>query len=130
MLHCLLIYVNKLLHLPASTSLFMSRHLSFVSRYRHEISCPSLQIKKVYFYWICPDTQAFEWFAELLNCLEAQVRRRNLLLQPRSCSNKCLILMKCYLRRRHCSVFDIHFTYRAIHISKLYISTIIARSTY
>lgn len=44
--------------------------------YRHEHSCPSLQIKKVYFYWICPDTHAFEWFAELLQSLEVQMAQK------------------------------------------------------
>lgn len=32
-----------------------------------------LKLKKVYVYWICPDTQAFEWFADLLKTLEEQV---------------------------------------------------------
>ena len=45
----------------------------YLCRYRHEHNCASLQIKKIYFYWICPDTNAFEWFANLLNCLEIQV---------------------------------------------------------
>jgi hypothetical protein len=44
------------------------------SRHRHEHSCASLQIKKVYFYWICPNTNAFEWFAQLLESLETQVK--------------------------------------------------------
>ncbi|XP_056287401.1 cytochrome b-245 heavy chain [Pseudoliparis swirei] len=29
--------------------------------------------KKIYFYWLCPETQAFEWFADLLQSLEAQM---------------------------------------------------------
>ncbi len=29
-----------------------------------------LKLKKVYFFWICPDTNAFEWFSELLDSLE------------------------------------------------------------
>ena len=32
-----------------------------------------LKLQKVYVYWICPDTQAFEWFADLLKTLEEQV---------------------------------------------------------
>ncbi|CAB4006217.1 cytochrome b-245 heavy chain-like [Paramuricea clavata] len=43
---------------------------------RHEHSCASLQIKKVYFYWICPDTNAFEWFAQLLESLETQMAEK------------------------------------------------------
>jgi predicted ferric reductase len=42
--------------------------------HQHNQSDSSLNIKKIYFYWICRDTNAFEWFAELLESLEVQVR--------------------------------------------------------
>lgn len=29
-----------------------------------------LKLKKVYFFWICPDTNAFEWFSEMLDAIE------------------------------------------------------------
>uniref|UniRef100_A0A3Q1CUQ0 NADPH oxidase 2 n=1 Tax=Amphiprion ocellaris TaxID=80972 RepID=A0A3Q1CUQ0_AMPOC len=32
--------------------------------------------KKIYFYWLCPETQAFEWFADLLQSLEGQMAER------------------------------------------------------
>ena len=32
-----------------------------------------LQLKKVYFFWICPDTNSFEWFAHLLLTLEDEM---------------------------------------------------------
>ncbi|XP_029452906.1 NADPH oxidase 3 [Rhinatrema bivittatum] len=32
-----------------------------------------LKLEKVYFYWLCRDTCAFEWFADLLLSLEAQL---------------------------------------------------------
>ncbi|XP_033991248.1 cytochrome b-245 heavy chain [Trematomus bernacchii] len=32
--------------------------------------------KKIYFYWLCPETQAFEWFADLLQSLEAQMTEK------------------------------------------------------
>ncbi|CAB3999131.1 cytochrome b-245 heavy chain-like [Paramuricea clavata] len=41
--------------------------------YQHNKSGSSLNIKKVYFYWICRDTNAFEWFAELLTSMEDQM---------------------------------------------------------
>lgn len=28
---------------------------------------------QIYFYWLCPETQAFEWFADLLQSLERQM---------------------------------------------------------
>lgn len=28
---------------------------------------------QIYFYWLCPETQAFEWFADLLQSLEGQM---------------------------------------------------------
>lgn len=33
----------------------------------------TLRLKKVYFYWICPEPTAFEWFADLLLSLEKQM---------------------------------------------------------
>ncbi|KAM7365791.1 hypothetical protein PAMP_016696 [Pampus punctatissimus] len=32
--------------------------------------------KKIYFYWLCPETQAFEWFADLLQSLERQMAEK------------------------------------------------------
>ncbi|CAL8275668.1 unnamed protein product [Arctogadus glacialis] len=34
--------------------------------------------KKIYFYWLCPETQAFEWFADLLQSLEGQMTEKGL----------------------------------------------------
>ncbi|MFT7799823.1 cytochrome b-245 heavy chain isoform X1 [Arapaima gigas] len=34
--------------------------------------------KKIYFYWLCPETQAFEWFADLLQSLEGQMMEKGL----------------------------------------------------
>ncbi|KAJ8350435.1 hypothetical protein SKAU_G00255650 [Synaphobranchus kaupii] len=34
--------------------------------------------KKIYFYWLCPETQAFEWFADLLKSLEGQMLEKNM----------------------------------------------------
>jgi NADPH oxidase len=35
-------------------------------------------VKKVYFFWICPDTNAFEWFSDLLQQLESQMAEKGL----------------------------------------------------
>ncbi|XP_062980594.1 NADPH oxidase 3 [Elgaria multicarinata webbii] len=35
-----------------------------------------LRLEKVYFYWICRDPSAFEWFADLLCLLEAQMAQK------------------------------------------------------
>ncbi|XP_062511331.1 uncharacterized protein LOC134187231 [Corticium candelabrum] len=35
-----------------------------------------MKLKKVYFYWICPDTKSFEWFRSLLQHLEEQMFER------------------------------------------------------
>ncbi|CAK6980106.1 cytochrome b-245 heavy chain [Scomber scombrus] len=32
--------------------------------------------KKIYFYWLCPETEAFEWFADLLQVLENQMTEK------------------------------------------------------
>ncbi|XP_019967097.1 cytochrome b-245 heavy chain isoform X2 [Paralichthys olivaceus] len=34
--------------------------------------------KKIYFYWLCPETQAFEWFADLLQSLEGQMTEKGM----------------------------------------------------
>lgn len=33
---------------------------------------------QIYFYWLCPETQAFEWFADLLQSLERQMSEKNM----------------------------------------------------
>ncbi|VFV35305.1 nadph oxidase 3 [Lynx pardinus] len=43
--------------------------------YRCE-SHPQLKLSKVYFYWICRDPRAFEWFADLLLSLETLMSER------------------------------------------------------
>lgn len=32
-----------------------------------------MKLQKVYFYWICPDTNAFEWFSDVLKYMEKQM---------------------------------------------------------
>jgi len=32
-----------------------------------------MKLQKVYFFWICPDTNAFEWFQDLLKQMEHQL---------------------------------------------------------
>ncbi|KFO05454.1 Cytochrome b-245 heavy chain, partial [Balearica regulorum gibbericeps] len=44
-------------------------------KYCHDAT--NLKLKKIYFYWLCRDTHAFEWFADLLQSLEAQMQDRN-----------------------------------------------------
>ncbi|XP_035249970.1 cytochrome b-245 heavy chain [Anguilla anguilla] len=34
--------------------------------------------KKIYFYWLCPETEAFEWFADLLQSLEGQMMEKGM----------------------------------------------------
>ncbi|XP_070567414.1 cytochrome b-245 heavy chain-like isoform X2 [Ptychodera flava] len=41
--------------------------------YKYNNPNDDLKLQKVYFYWICPDTNAFEWFADLLQHLEQQM---------------------------------------------------------
>ncbi len=47
--------------------------LSALYRYRYLDPEYNLNLKKLYFYWICPDTNAFEWFTDLLQEMEAQM---------------------------------------------------------
>ncbi|XP_039270448.1 NADPH oxidase 2-like [Styela clava] len=41
--------------------------------YKNLDNSDSLRLKKVYFFWICPDTHAFEWFGDMLKHLENQL---------------------------------------------------------
>jgi hypothetical protein len=45
----------------------------YVCRYRSCQASDETKLQKVYVYWICPDTNAFEWFADLLKSLEDQM---------------------------------------------------------
>ncbi|XP_063314064.1 cytochrome b-245 heavy chain [Pelobates fuscus] len=45
--------------------------------YRYCSDSSTLRLKKIYFYWLCRDTHAFEWFADLLQSLETQMQDRN-----------------------------------------------------
>ncbi|KAG7467453.1 hypothetical protein MATL_G00153950 [Megalops atlanticus] len=45
-------------------------------KYVHENA--SVFTKKIYFYWLCPETQAFEWFADLLQSLEGQMLEKGM----------------------------------------------------
>ena len=42
-------------------------------RYKLSNEASTLKIKRLYFFWVCPDTTAFEWFADLLRIIENQV---------------------------------------------------------
>ncbi|XP_028655629.1 cytochrome b-245 heavy chain [Erpetoichthys calabaricus] len=43
-------------------------------RYSNNVTEPKL--KRIYFYWVCRETNAFEWFADLLRSLEAQMAEK------------------------------------------------------
>lgn len=38
----------------------------------------NLKLKKMYFYWICPNPDSFEWFADLVNSVEQQMQDKGL----------------------------------------------------
>ena len=45
-----------------------------LQRYKLSDEASTLRVKRLYFFWVCPDTTAFEWFADLLRTVEDQVR--------------------------------------------------------
>ncbi|XP_072471283.1 NADPH oxidase 2 isoform X1 [Notamacropus eugenii] len=45
--------------------------------YKYCSDSTSLKLQKIYFYWLCRDTHAFEWFADLLQLLETQMQEKN-----------------------------------------------------
>uniref|UniRef100_A0A8C1EV51 NADPH oxidase 1 n=1 Tax=Cyprinus carpio carpio TaxID=630221 RepID=A0A8C1EV51_CYPCA len=46
--------------------------------YKFKDSDPKLRTKKIYFYWLCRETYAFEWFADLLQVLEKDMEERGM----------------------------------------------------
>ncbi|KAL6480118.1 hypothetical protein MHYP_G00111510 [Metynnis hypsauchen] len=46
--------------------------------YKFKDSNPKLRTRKIYFYWLCRETHAFEWFADLLQVLEREMEERGL----------------------------------------------------
>uniref|UniRef100_A0A673AWW1 NADPH oxidase 2 n=1 Tax=Sphaeramia orbicularis TaxID=375764 RepID=A0A673AWW1_9TELE len=46
--------------------------------YKHIQKNQEVYTKKIYFYWLCPETQAFEWFADLLQSLEGQMNDKGM----------------------------------------------------
>lgn len=56
------------------TEVLLKRAWSGLSyRYQYNQDNVNPVVKKVYFFWICPDTNAFEWFTDLLQYLEERV---------------------------------------------------------
>ena len=45
-------------------------------RYKNLNPDHELTLKKVYFFWICPEIHAFEWFGDMLSHLEQQLSER------------------------------------------------------
>lgn len=50
---------------------------SFIYRYKFCKQKDSVPLEKVHLFWVCPDTNAFEWFKELLLNLEREMRQKN-----------------------------------------------------
>ncbi|XP_059377668.1 cytochrome b-245 heavy chain-like isoform X1 [Carassius carassius] len=46
--------------------------------YKFKDSDPKLRTKRIYFYWLCRETYAFEWFADLLQVLEKDMEERGM----------------------------------------------------
>uniref|UniRef100_A0A3B3ZUA4 FAD-binding FR-type domain-containing protein n=1 Tax=Periophthalmus magnuspinnatus TaxID=409849 RepID=A0A3B3ZUA4_9GOBI len=46
--------------------------------YKFKQSDPKLRTRKIYFYWLCRETYAFEWFADLLQVLETEMEERGM----------------------------------------------------
>ncbi|KAM6924272.1 NADPH oxidase 1 [Xenentodon cancila] len=46
--------------------------------YKFKDSDPKLRTRKIYFYWLCRETYAFEWFADLLQVQEKEMEERGM----------------------------------------------------
>ncbi|XP_004452701.1 NADPH oxidase 3 [Dasypus novemcinctus] len=69
-------------HYPVSvcvaTGIGVTPFAALLKSIRYKCGQPQaeLKLRKVYFYWICRDSRAFEWFAELLLSLETQMNEK------------------------------------------------------
>lgn len=81
-------------------SLPLPTHTSH-DRYRLQDERAALKLKRVYFFWIAPDTTSFEWFSDLLHNLEQQVNAiptpPTSLCATRSCTCSLKCSMLCVL---------------------------------
>ncbi|KAM4585773.1 NADPH oxidase 1 [Fundulus diaphanus] len=46
--------------------------------YKFKDNDPNLRTRKIYFYWLCRETHAFEWFADLLKAQEKEMEDRGM----------------------------------------------------
>ncbi|XP_054886313.1 cytochrome b-245 heavy chain-like isoform X2 [Poeciliopsis prolifica] len=46
--------------------------------YKFKDNDPNLRTRKIYFYWLCRETHAFEWFADLLKAQEKEMEERGM----------------------------------------------------
>ncbi|XP_043983838.1 NADPH oxidase 1 [Gambusia affinis] len=46
--------------------------------YKFKDNDPKLRTRKIYFYWLCRETHAFEWFADLLKAQEKEMEERGM----------------------------------------------------
>ncbi|XP_014861538.1 PREDICTED: NADPH oxidase 1 isoform X2 [Poecilia mexicana] len=46
--------------------------------YKFKDNDPNLKTRKIYFYWLCRETHAFEWFADLLKAQEKEMEERGM----------------------------------------------------
>uniref|UniRef100_A0A3B5MEK4 NADPH oxidase 1 n=1 Tax=Xiphophorus couchianus TaxID=32473 RepID=A0A3B5MEK4_9TELE len=46
--------------------------------YKFKDNDPKLRTRKIYFYWLCRETNAFEWFADLLKAQENEMEERGM----------------------------------------------------
>ncbi|CAF0939291.1 unnamed protein product [Didymodactylos carnosus] len=51
-----------------------------ILKHIRSIQTPNARLVRVYFYWICNTTDAFEWFGDLLQQLEHEINRPNFLI--------------------------------------------------
>lgn len=47
-------------------------------RHKHKDSKADMKLRKVYFYWVCPDTNSFEWINDLLKNFDQQMAEEGL----------------------------------------------------
>lgn len=65
------IYFSFLQHYKQSVVDF--NFIIYFDRHKHKESQADMKLRKVYFYWVCPDTNSFEWINDLLKNFDEQM---------------------------------------------------------
>jgi predicted ferric reductase len=58
-------------------SIGVTPYASILKNVSYKLRAGEILLKKIHFFWICPSIDTFEWFGELLQTLELEMKNKN-----------------------------------------------------